>query len=217
MGKGLSPRGSQELSRAPFERGGIPATPLFDAGTAGSNMAWHETFATRVAKPPTASPKTRQTATRFVSVCPVLGSRPSLASGTVTCGQVRPSLFNAGAATPADAGSSIARGEAPQSSSLALTVRLVPGQQKNSRGMAPLPPFAHVLRLCPQSFSLSMKYPRFARSISPPARFLAFRLSMPSRGIQSRASNGFPKVSSRRVWRSVQSGTFGNPSIGASL
>jgi hypothetical protein len=24
-------------------------------------------------------------------------------------------------------------------------------------------------------------------------------------------------VSSRRVWRSVQSGTFGNPSIGASL
>lgn len=32
MGKGLSPRGSQELSRSPFEREGIPATPFFNAG-----------------------------------------------------------------------------------------------------------------------------------------------------------------------------------------
>lgn len=67
-GKGLSPRGSQELSRFPFSRE-VSRNALFDAGCRRELQGVARDCAALL-------PQTRLNATRFVTVCPVVGSRP---------------------------------------------------------------------------------------------------------------------------------------------
>jgi hypothetical protein len=58
---------------------------------------------------------------------------------------------------------------------------------------------------------------RCASKVRRPLRTSLRRLGCLRAGDESRASNGFPKLSSLARLRSVRCGTFGSPSVGASL